>query len=841
MWVFTTARSPTAITPPISLLDPNPSMVGPNGNLLTNLTLLTQLPARVGTVTDGVSKLLLVTQSTTPLNFTLTGAAATAGTLTNLNGAPATGIKPVAPFDSQNSALGTVVAVYTPSDGYGNYSGALSGRSVTVTVTDPGNTIPPRSVEIKLLPPPVVLVHGMWSSPAVWKIGGFVSFLEGRGYKVPDSQLADYSQNSASTFDPQRPGPGVNAVYAAVVNGVENYHKQQIACAQVDVVAHSLGGLMTRSFSQQGYYKNNINFYKGYVHRLITLGTPHLGSPLGPLLIDARNSLVYLQPLLSGVPSPKQLEQLLVMSKMPIGQCHEDFAASSAALQHLNALVRPATIPTHAIAGSYAPLSLPAAYGFPVSVATLFGITPELLFNGQDNDWIVPVTSQLGGLPGSATSLVFPATVHSTFFASVTETNSTAIQQEVIQLLSIVGNSTFVSNRMSPPLDQTTSAFAAKNTTAVARSLSGDPVGSIQLTTPTSGAVYAHSSSTTVKLAFKPSSGLDVTSSFFAIEGIGPIAPAAQTPYTTTVTLPIETPVGRLNVIAFARDRAGNIYADTTHILVQPNAPLQALRVSPDTVRLDSLIRQYPLSVRSTYFNGKDSVYVNLTTAGTGTQYAVTTTGGVVRVSSNGVVEAIKPGKGIVQVTYGTKKVLVPVVVKANFATAKYRPNAVSFPQPADQRPNTMFALAASATSGEPVAFSVVSGPATLKGSIVTVTGVGQVNIRASQSGNVYYQAAPDVLRTFNVSIITSTSSPLLEQLVVYPNPAATHLTIELPLGIQTQSLALLDMQGRLVVRTIPASGAHQVQLDVSHLSNGLYILEVQTSHGLIHQRVVKE
>src|SRR5213079_2415226 len=62
------------------------------------------------------------------------------------------------------------------------------------------------------------------------------------------------------------------------------------------------------------------------------------------------------------------------------------------------------------------------------------------------------------------------------------------------------------------------------------------------------------------------------------------------------------------------------------------------------------------------------------------------------------------------------------------------------------------FSVSATATSGLAVSFSIVSGPATISGSTVTITGVGAVVVRASQAGNSFYNAAPDVDRTFNVA-----------------------------------------------------------------------------------------
>ena len=58
----------------------------------------------------------------------------------------------------------------------------------------------------------------------------------------------------------------------------------------------------------------------------------------------------------------------------------------------------------------------------------------------------------------------------------------------------------------------------------------------------------------------------------------------------------------------------------------------------------------------------------------------------------------------------------------------------------------------AAATSGLPVSFKIVSGPAKLSGSVVTLTGAGMVVIQASQSGNASYAAATPVTKSIAVS-----------------------------------------------------------------------------------------
>ena len=55
---------------------------------------------------------------------------------------------------------------------------------------------------------------------------------------------------------------------------------------------------------------------------------------------------------------------------------------------------------------------------------------------------------------------------------------------------------------------------------------------------------------------------------------------------------------------------------------------------------------------------------------------------------------------------------------------------------------NAPFTLSASATSGLPVTFSIVNGPATISGNMLTITGAGIVTVRATQAGDATYNSA---------------------------------------------------------------------------------------------------
>jgi hypothetical protein len=82
----------------------------------------------------------------------------------------------------------------------------------------------------------------------------------------------------------------------------------------------------------------------------------------------------------------------------------------------------------------------------------------------------------------------------------------------------------------------------------------------------------------------------------------------------------------------------------------------------------------------------------------------------------------------------------------------------------------TPLTLSATSTSGLAVAFTLVSGPATLSGNVLTVSGAGTVVIAANQPGNSQYTAAPQVTESIPVNkalpiaaVASSVTSVLLD------------------------------------------------------------------------------
>jgi hypothetical protein len=66
---------------------------------------------------------------------------------------------------------------------------------------------------------------------------------------------------------------------------------------------------------------------------------------------------------------------------------------------------------------------------------------------------------------------------------------------------------------------------------------------------------------------------------------------------------------------------------------------------------------------------------------------------------------------------------------------------------------NVPFALDATASSGLPITYTIVSGNASINGYLLTMLGAGAVQVKASQAGNTSYNAAPDSIANFCIGI----------------------------------------------------------------------------------------
>lgn len=172
-------------------------------------------------------------------------------------------------------------ALYTPPNHFGDPEQArrpLRFRA-TYTLPETGQTAEEQA-DLHLYRPPILLAHGMWSEPGTWSAA----------FTTPDPRfdtyLVDYSDLAARDFSTLG-----HVMRSEVAFALDQRRIRRIATGKVDVVAHSMGGLITRQYVselQSESYRRPDNLGQGDVHRLVTIGTPHHGSPLAWLAMQLR-------------------------------------------------------------------------------------------------------------------------------------------------------------------------------------------------------------------------------------------------------------------------------------------------------------------------------------------------------------------------------------------------------------------------------------------------------------------------------------------------------------------------------------------------------------------------
>lgn len=325
----------------------------------------------------------------------------------------------------------------TPSSGTDDQ---LQCRTVSLQVQDlttgTSGTFP-----ITILRPPVVLVHGLWSNLASWD--NFSPLITSSGAGDPRFLIVpvSYDDNvglSISASDPPYSPPllqnakanSLGFAYNApdVLDQAKMWIKAfrygmnpvQLASAavQADIVAHSMGGDVARALVLARDFLADPTFGQGYIHKLITIGTPHLGSPLAGALLLPQERGRCVQTKLAEHGKFAFSSVSLVGTGLVSGAIG-DLVPGSAELSALGSQ-SPHPLPTAFIVATnpvFSPLPVPPIIGVVCSLegdylgGVILGGTGNLF--GEQNDAIVGETSAQNGL-GPGTGFVFSGVVHST-------------------------------------------------------------------------------------------------------------------------------------------------------------------------------------------------------------------------------------------------------------------------------------------------------------------------------------------------------------------------------------------------------------------------------------------
>lgn len=257
-------------------------------------------------------------------------------------------------------------------------------------------------------PPPLVLVHGIWSSAAqAW--GGSSGFKDWLSTNYPQHTVvpADYKPYNSLTFA----NPATQQILTlAIANALATAAGYGIVASKVDVVAHSMGGLVTRSFMDNGV---PIPFASSYlpaspIHKLITIGTPHQGTNMAVELdtnqMNTSNSITFsTYCLLNGILNCSLANFLASQGNVVstgTQSLETGFAGDSSSYDY-SAIA--GLEPTSSAIYDYNAHSATEEKLSSIINAFIPGQTDQTILGGTNNDTLVTQTSQVGNATNAVT------------------------------------------------------------------------------------------------------------------------------------------------------------------------------------------------------------------------------------------------------------------------------------------------------------------------------------------------------------------------------------------------------------------------------------------------------
>jgi len=628
------------------ILDPNPDLLDSSGQVISlesqaNIDKLAGANVtRSGVVADGVTQLVLRVESETAVTFSLASGDLADGSLKVIgsqgDGGTSVTVTPVQSSDGRSWAFALYSAPqdFSPTD--------LQRRSITVQASGPFGTI---DKPLSLERPPVVLVHGLWSGPNAWTETGFTNFLgRERGFHV---RLANYQcvppndWSCASSFDPGIPIPA-NKPVSAVRNVIERVRsilrKGEIAVTQVDIVGHSMGGLAARAYIKRPDYKKRTNFMRGDIHKLITIGTPHLGSEFATFMFAHQDDVIYR----TIHRSPPRVERIRLRDLMrrigtPIDEgAIEALQPSSRALTAIG----PTKAPGHAVVGNSRASCTEGVLNVLLQFVDAFTTVDGLL--GEDNDTISSTESQRGRLGPCTQATEVRFIVHTDKCPTdVSELESQDVRDSVLNLLrASVGSDAFADEWPSPSESVIIANSVRRGIASIARDTEAEQLSpGVFLTSPAEGTVVHPGD--TITLRAEPARDVSLSRVVFLIEE-SEIIPVEGPPFEASFTIP-EGFIGSRNIIVLTADSEGTLFSDDVSITVEPIAQLTSIEVMPQEVNLSFFAEEVPLLVLGTF---DDGVQRNITSSTTGTTYrTLSRTASVVEVGPDGLVRAVGTGQ----------------------------------------------------------------------------------------------------------------------------------------------------------------------------------------------------
>ncbi|MBR0069655.1 MAG: hypothetical protein IJP97_04090, partial [Synergistaceae bacterium] len=153
-----------------------------------------------------------------------------------------------------------------------------------------------KPVNLEIHATPVIFIHGIYGTFAGTFIGK-----KGVFRKLYDNDVMISYWNYENTEGPTnqiiaKVNDGGHSGLFRVLTGIfrRMLIQHNAACTRADIICHSMGGLMARTFLEFEDRSSSRSYYNSMVRRLITIATPHEGSPMTTYLLGNGENLPYI-------------------------------------------------------------------------------------------------------------------------------------------------------------------------------------------------------------------------------------------------------------------------------------------------------------------------------------------------------------------------------------------------------------------------------------------------------------------------------------------------------------------------------------------------------------------
>lgn len=514
-----------------------------------------------------------------------------------------------------------------------------------VDYTNPTQTI--FILPIEIYRAPVIMVHGLW---------GLRSSFDMMEYDLFDANLfpphSNYSNVSLSPLlfkvgyeTTNSKSFTVNSceIPKAINNILYTTRSDGYSAGKVDIIAHSMGGILARYYLQSTSYQQ-----KQDIHKIITLNTPHSGSQAANLLLNHSTCAGFF----AGPITDAYLQGSGNFGKSVNDGAVTDLAVNSIEMSYLNIVyLNNGIIPCHSIVTKDQFSTLTNG----LAAALINGVTPcfwgspnyflNYLFYNQPNDFIVTVPSQGGGLSPSA----------------ITECNNQQhmgssenfnVISEVINAININSSNSnyFSQNGYSPSINDSSNFKIPIETNSQLLS------GSINITYPLSG--QAFNPGDIIPVSITSSNGINK----IIFEGVSSeknvyIKDTILSNGIINYHIP-NNAFERAEIIVLGYDTTfGSIDYDTVLININIATALDSIKYYPDTIYVQkNNTESFSLTG---YFHNGNSYNLEFTNS---VQYQVIDTSIASHLSYN-VIQGKKIGRTFLSATFMSKNVIIPVVV----------------------------------------------------------------------------------------------------------------------------------------------------------------------------------